>query len=141
MMGLDERRLNVLSDTDMYNEAKKFLDCFLKKYELPPNKQLIRLLTFSRSWSELIGFVKHQEGRDWVNKTGHKQFYSKLRRYLDNANTGLRVRVKSKFALIPDSATLNPKQECELQDAWAGALAHEFIQHLVAAALYTQPGE
>lgn len=134
MSAIDERRLGVLSDTRLYPEASAFLTRFLADYEPPPTQQLVGLLTFSRSWAELLGFVKHQEGRDWGNKEGYRQFYAQLRRYLDDPKTGLRQRVKAELGLVPGG--LSAKGEREAQELWAGALAREFVQHLVAAALY-----
>jgi len=131
---VDERRLAVLSDTKLYPEASAFLSRFLADYALPSTQQLIGLLTFSRSWAELLTFVKHQESRDWGNKAEYQQFYTQLRRYLDDSKTGLRPRVKAELGLLPGGLTA--KQEREAHDLWAGALAREFVQHLVAAALY-----
>ncbi len=136
--GIDERRLGVLSDTVIYVEATQFLKSFPEEYDLPPNQQLIGLLTFSRNWGELVKFVKHQKDRDWGNKDAYKQFYTRLWCYLDDAKTGLRTRVKKDLGLIP--VDLDKKQERELRDLWAGALAREFVQHLVAAALYHSQG-
>jgi hypothetical protein len=138
MSAIDERRLSMLSDTRLYPEAATFLSRFLTDYELPPTQQLIGLLTFSRNWTELMGFVKHQEGRDWGNKESYKQFYAQLRRYLDDSKTGLRPRVKAELGLVPDGLTA--RGEREIHDLWAGALAREFIQHLVAEALYQAQG-
>lgn len=135
---VDERRLAHLSDLRMYPEAARFLQTFLAEHALPPTQQLIGLLTFSRSWVELLGFVRHQEGREWGNKTDYKEFYTQLRRYLDDSKTGLRQRVKSDLKLLAEGLTA--KQEREAQEQWAGALAHEFVQHLVAAALYHVQG-
>ncbi|RRR68654.1 MAG: hypothetical protein EI684_17330 [Candidatus Viridilinea halotolerans] len=136
---IDEHYLGVLSDTLLYPEARQFLDRFLKEYELLPTKQMVGLLTFSRNWGELLRFVKHQEGRDWGNKDHYKQFYAQLRRYLDDAKTGLRIRIKEPLDFIP--ANLSRNDERARQEQWAGALAHEFVQHLVAAALYHAVGE
>lgn len=138
MSAIDERRLGALSDTRLYPEAAAFLAGFLADYELPPTQQLIGLLTFSRSWAELMGFVKHQEGRDWGNKESYRQFYAQLRRYLDDPKTGLRQRIKAELGLVP--AGLTARGEREAQEQWAGALAREFVQHLVAAALYHVQG-
>lgn len=132
---IDERRLSVLSDNQLYRDAAEFLERFVTDHTLPQNQQLVGLLNFSRSWGELLAFVKHQEGRDWGTRgQDYKQFYNLLRRYLDDPKTGLRQRVKADLGLIP--AGLVAKQEREVQEQWAGALAREFIQHLVAAALY-----
>jgi len=119
-------QMRLLSDRDLYAEAQEFL----KTYRPPENKQLNGLLEFSRDIGELQSFVKHQKDRDWG--TGAKQhyqtFYSELGDYLQK----LRQRVKTPYGLV--AGGLTAKTEKVQVDFFAGWLAREFIQHLVAQA-------
>jgi hypothetical protein len=133
---IDEAKINLLSDTTLYEEALGFVQAC----EMPDHRQLIGLMTFSRNWQELLDYVKHQGERDWgQQREYYKTFYHNLRRYLQDPQTGLRQRVKTEFALVTQGLSRN--QEGNVLDAWAQALAQEFVQHLVAeASLRAQVG-
>jgi len=136
---INERTVAHLSDIYLYPEATDLLRRYQVNYELPKNQQLIGLLTFSRTWNELLTYVKHQEKRDWGRREEHyKEFYAILRRYLEDPKSGLYLRIKTQFNLIPEN--LNKNEIRALTEAWSDALAHEFIQHLVAEALYQTQG-
>ena len=133
---MDEAKINLLSDTTLYEEALRFV----QDHKMPDHSQLTGLMTFSRNWQELLDYVKHQDERDWSQQREYyKTFYHNLRRYLQDPQTGLRQRVKTDFALMTQG--LSRSQEGNALDAWAQALAQEFVQHLVAeASLRAQVG-
>ena len=136
---INERTVAHLSDIYLYPEATDLLRRYQVKHELPKNQQLIGLLTFSRTWDELLTYVNHQEERDWGRREEHyKEFYAVLRRYLKDPKSGLYLRIKTQFNLIPDGLTKNETRV--IYDVWSDALAREFIQHLVAEALYQTQG-
>ena len=122
----ESRRINLLSDTVLYDDAMAFVN---EHPELPDMRQLIGLASFSEKWTDLLAYIKHQAGRDWGNRTHYKTFYDKLRQYLE---TGLRQRVKTEFSLVDEG--LSRKEEKAVLDKWAQLLAQEFVQHLVAEA-------
>ncbi|NNJ12846.1 hypothetical protein EKD04_021195 [Chloroflexales bacterium ZM16-3] len=136
---IDERTVAHLSDAYLYPEAAALLRRYQADYALPKNQQLIGLLTFSRTWGELLSYVKHQIDRDWGRRDAHyKEFYTVVRRYLDDPKSGLYLRIKTQFNLIPDGLTKNETRA--IYEVWSDALAREFIQHLVAEALYQTQG-
>ena len=111
-----EAQLRLLSDEELYRQAM----AFVQESGTIENKQMSGLLEFSRSWKELEQFVNHQEGRDWgqpgkSKKAYYKTFYTKLKEQL-----------KQLRSFIPSGLTE------EEADYFAGRLAREFIQHLVA---------
>jgi len=120
-------QMRLLSDGELYIEAQKFF----KNYKPPENKQLAGLLEFSRDINDLQSFVKHQAGRKWVDspKAHYETFYNELNKYLQK----LRQQVKSPpHDLVMKGLTA--KAEKDQVDFFAGWLAREFVQHLVAEA-------
>jgi len=135
-MPVDPAVVNALSDTVLYQEAMAFLHehANFADGSKMSNSQLVGLLTYSRNWAELMAYVKHQVGRDWVNKAHYALFYRSLLKYLDTPPQGLRMRVKSDFNLLVKGLTR--KEERDQIYPWAQALAQEFMQHLVAQAQF-----
>jgi hypothetical protein len=125
---IHSEQVNFWSDQILYEDARHFVQA----HPMPEQRQLIGLATFSRTWQELLEFVKHQGERDWGTREDYKTFYRELQRYLNDPQKGLRQRVKTEFQLVPQN--LNRHEEREVLDIWAQALAQEFIQHLVAEA-------
>lgn len=124
-----EIRVNFLSDTVLYLEAQEFVQ---QHHPMPDTKQLMGLSAFSRNWSDLLSYINHQAARDWGAREHYKLFYEDLKRYLNDARTGLRQRVKLEFKLVDQGLSKN--EERQSLDEWAQRLAQEFIQHLVAEA-------
>lgn len=123
-----EMHVSFLSDTLLYAEAQ----AFVQNHSMPDTKQLMGLSTFSRNWNELLAYIAHQAARDWGTREYYKVFYEDLKRYLNDAKTGLRQRVKLEFQLVGQGLSNN--KEREALDMWAQRLAQEFIQHLTAEA-------
>ena len=118
----------LMSDTVFYKEAVDFA----QEHGPIGMKQLVSLMGFSRSWDDLIKHVRHQVGRDWVNREEVKQFYIELQRYLSDSRRGLVQRVKTEFnAGIREFGGDTPTRAPEY---WAQLFAQEFMQHLVAEA-------
>jgi hypothetical protein len=136
MTMVDLRKINLLSDTILYREAKEFVKEFVQERIMPDSRQLTGLATFSRDWNELLTYVKHQAARDWGKRDYYQRFYDDLRKYLHDPKTGLRQRIKTEFTLIAEGLT--KREETAALDTWAQALAQEFIQHLVAEARFHQ---
>jgi len=122
---IDQRtQIRLLSDYVLYPEAEQFI---AKHGTIEGQKQMNGLLNYARSIEDLTRFVKHQGSRDWLgSKAYYRDFYNALRTYLDS----LRRRVKAEFGLVPEELTRTQKRE--LTNAFAEALAREFVQHLAA---------
>ncbi len=121
-------RLYRISDTCLYLEAQKFL----KEVDPPDRSQLTGLLTYSRTWSELKWFVKHQAERDFGTKQKHYgTFYKCLKQYLEQK---LRSYIQEEFAAHQSGMT--KKEKKDFTDTWSERLAQEFIQHLTVHAQY-----
>ena len=123
----------MLSDGALYTDAVRFVGA----HRPPDSAQLNGLLGFSQEFEILDRFVKHQLERDWgTGGKGHyKDFYEALKTYL--AKT--RKQAETEFV----DPGLSRDQSRKAVDFYAGILAHEFIQHLVAEALMhlaLQPG-
>lgn len=130
MTTIEPRVVHLLSDTVLYREAVEFVE---QHAPLPDTSQLIGLLTFARTWGELLKFIHHQASRDWGRSKEHYPlFYNDLKKYLSDSRTGLRQRVKTEFQLI--DGQLSKNDERQGMDDWAQTLSQEFIQHLVAEA-------
>jgi hypothetical protein len=128
-MNVNRDKVNLLSDTILYDEAIRFAE----QHQMPDKQQLTGLAVFSRSWQELLDYIKHQVERDWGQQKSHyEDFYKELSNYLNAAQRGLRQRVRTEFALVESG--LGRRQERAILDTWAQALAQEFVQHLVAEA-------
>lgn len=120
-------QMRLLSDGELYMAAQTFL----QSYRPPENKQLAGLLEFSRNMNDLQSFAKHQQSRDWGNKSKehYKAFYSELNKYLQK----LRQQVETPpYSLVTQGLTAKAKKD--QVEFFAGWLAREFIQHLVAQA-------
>lgn len=121
-------QIRILSDGDLYRDA---ITC-ARKHPGIENNQLMGLLEFSRSWTELERFVRHQKDeRDWgepgKSKKAHYQtFYDALAKQLEQ----LRKDVVDRYGLVPKG--LGKNETAVQTDFFAGLLAREFIQHLTA---------
>lgn len=126
-----QSQIRLLSDGELYRDAVDFVD----KSRIVDNKQMAGLLEFSRSWGELNKFVKHQKGRDWHGRNSHyTDFYTKLSKFLDK----LRTKIKTDSDFVPNRST--NKETKKYADYFAGLLAREFIQHLVAEMMWKEKG-
>jgi hypothetical protein len=136
-MEVNASTINLLSDTTLYDEALQFLR---EHPQIPETCQLVGLIAFSRTWNELLTYVKHQGDRDWETRKAHyKAFYRDLQKYLNGPHEGLRQRVPT---LVTALQNQDQKPSRESLDAWSQVLAQEFIQHLVAhASLQAKVGE
>jgi hypothetical protein len=136
----EQRRINLLSDTVLYQDAVMFVS------DNPPPKQsqLTGLLQFSRTWSEIKGYINHQRNRDWGRDTDTPAFYEALRNYLygngaQRHKRSLETRISEEFGLI-DSEALTKQERRDATEAYAGMLATAFVQHIVCAALFARTG-
>jgi hypothetical protein len=124
--------LRVLDETTLCKQAEEFV----KAHPAVENSQMAGLLEFSRSWDELVRFVNHQKNnRDWgepgKSKRAHyKDFYTALDAYLKD----LYREVQDQHELVPDGLTKNERRQ--LTSFYAGLLARDFIQHLVAEMMW-----
>ena len=127
-----EPQIRLLSDGDIYRAAMTFANEQQKVIEYSQfNSQINGLLQFSRSWSELTGFVNHQKSRDWQGvRQSYGGFYTALSQQLKE----LRRDVKDKYGFVPDGLT--KRESNELTNFFAGLLAREFIQHLAAEMMW-----
>ncbi|MGC9396914.1 MAG: hypothetical protein ACP5J4_18875 [Anaerolineae bacterium] len=125
-----ETHIRMLSDREIYQAAMTFANEQQDVIAYSQfNSQINGLLQFSRSWSELIGFVNHQKSRNWQGvRQSYGEFYTALNQQLND----LRRKVKDEF--VPDDLT--KRESNELTDYFAGLLAHEFIQHLAAEMMW-----
>ena len=124
-------QIRLLSDGQLYDQAVTFV----KQNDTVENKQMAGLLEFSRSWQELLKFVRHQKGRDWQRKKAHyADFYTQLEQQLEQ----LRAKVKSEYGMVPHGLT--KKETSRHTEYFAGLLAREFIQHLVAEMMWKEKG-
>ena len=124
-------QIRLLSDGQLYDQAVTFV----KQNDTLENKQMAGLLEFSRSWQELLKFVRHQKGRDWQrNKAYYADFYTQLEQQLEQ----LRAKVKSEYGMVPHGLT--KKETSRHTEYFAGLLAREFIQHLVAEMMWKEKG-
>lgn len=129
-----EQRKNIrlLSDGEMYRDAISLAN---EQEEIIAYRQFGHQLSglgeYARSFSELDEFVTHQVERDWEGKSQSFQgFYAALKGYLSD----LRDDVQDKYGFVPDGLT---KRETREQiDFFAGLLAREFVQHLVAEMMW-----
>lgn len=118
-----EVQIRLLSDGELYRDAVSFVHESL----IVENKQMAGLLEFSRSWDELLKFVRHQKGRAWHRKKAHyADFYTKLEQQLNE----LRAKVKNEYGFVPRGLTKKPART--YTEYFSGLLAREFIPHLVA---------
>lgn len=124
-------QIRLLSDGELYDQAI----VFVRQNDTVENKQMAGLLEYSRSWEELLKFVRHQKGRDWQRKKAHyADFYTELEQYL----TQLRAKVKSEYGMVPHNLT--KRETAKYTQCFAGLLATEFIQHLVAEMMWKEKG-
>jgi hypothetical protein len=121
--------IGLLSDTEMYQKAIS-LTKNTSKIDSISKTQFLGLMEFSRSWSDLNNFVKHQKERDWKEKEAYKVFFNGLHTFLCQ----LRNDVKEKYKLV--SSNLTKAESKNMTDLYAGLLARSFIQHLSAEMLY-----
>lgn len=133
---IDSKKIDWFSDTTLYKEARDFC----KQHPTSSNKQMKQLLkglaASNKSWRVLIDYIEHQLKRDTL-KGDDKDFYDALQQYLDDSRTGLRQRVETEFHLV-NTEGMSKKEAKDAKEAWAQELAQEFINHLVAEALWLQ---
>lgn len=134
-----EAQIHRLSDGEIYRLAMTFANEPTQQEILEYrsfSSQINGLLQFSRSWSELIDFVKHQKGRNWQ---GQKQSYEGFYTALEARLNQIFADVRETHHLVSDN--LSKTETREQQSFFAGLLAREFIQHLYAEMLYRKGGE
>jgi hypothetical protein len=134
MMALSDaqhKKISLLSDTVLYEEAINFLNRFLEGvYNEPlPTSQITGLLNIALgpSYDDISRFIRNQHNRNWPDKKEYiKRFYTDLETYLAR----LRKRLADEFQLTTPNLTAHKatqeKGELMLQ------LTREFIQHLAA---------
>jgi hypothetical protein len=126
------QRLLDLSDNELYDEAVALIRRLVDKEGCAPlpTSQVMGLLNIANaaSYSELERFIQHQRERDWPpSKRDIKTLYTELEKsFRDMRNR----RLRSEFHLLSDG--LSPAEANQEVDEIMAALAHEFIQHLVA---------
>ena len=120
-----EIRIRLLSDADLYDGAMTFAREHESTAQHRTTKsQLQGLVEFSRSWTELDDFVKHQRSKNQA----YQAFYIAL----DSKLGDLHARAKAEF--VPGDLT--KKERNEQTKFFAGLLAREFIQHLAAEMMW-----
>jgi hypothetical protein len=129
-----ETKIRLLSDTELYEQAEKLVSA----HPVVAGSQMEGLLEYSRSWDELTRFVKHQkDDRNWgepgkSKKAHYRDFYTALDAYLNE----LYRDVKGRHQFVPGGLT--KKETSKKSSYFAGLLAREFIQHLVAEMLWQE---
>ncbi len=133
-----EAQIRRLSDSEIYHLAMTFANETESQTVLDYRSfgsQINGLLQFSRSWGELINFVKHQKGRNWQ---GQRQSYESFYTALEAKLNKIFADVKETYHLVSDGLT--KAETRDQQEFFAGLLACEFIQHLYAEMLYRKGG-
>jgi hypothetical protein len=118
----------LLSDGALYERAVEFV----QQHELVADAQLNGLLQYAQEWHDLTRFVDRQRQRDWAqsSRTEHYgQFYNDLHEALRQLE-----REVARFVL----AGLARREQQAQTAFYAGLLAREFVQHLVAEAQFAQ---
>mgnify|MGYP001001610212 CR=1 FL=1 len=121
----EQNQVRLLCDGEMYRLAEDFARNTLN-IERIENKQLMGLVQYSQSWSQLKSFVRHQKNRDWGSREWYRDFYMLLDGKLDV----IYADVKRKYQLVPEGLT--KARTIATAEKFAGLLAADFIQHLTA---------
>ncbi|NLE46312.1 MAG: hypothetical protein GX620_16460 [Chloroflexi bacterium] len=127
-----EAQVRLAGDATIYRDAMTFANAQQAVIEDKQfGHQASGLLEFSRDWDELERFIRHQKGRSWPqSKLHYGDFYAALGKYLQE----LRRDVKDKYGFVENGLTNNETRE--QTKFFAGLLAREFIQHLVAEMMW-----
>lgn len=132
MINIVRSRVNEISDTILYQEAR----AFVRDTDMPSKKQLNHLYGLaatSKSWSNLRKYIDNQRNRDTLPKEC-KSFYDALWRYFYDSQQGLTQRIQTDLQLV-NVEDLAKNERKQIVEAWAQELAQEFITHLLAEAL------
>jgi hypothetical protein len=113
------RRVNMLSDEELYERAVKFA----RENPGVSDAQLNGLLQYAHNWPDLQSFVDRQEKRDWAGKDDYGLFYAELKKELQRID-------KIAGQLIPEG--IEPRDRRAGTELCLGLLGHDFVQHLVA---------
>ncbi|HVB24686.1 MAG TPA: hypothetical protein VNG51_22300 [Ktedonobacteraceae bacterium] len=121
-----------LSDTVLYPEAVAFIRRLVNDEQCSPlpTSQVKGLENIAESYKydKLYHFVTHQRDRDWpVSKQSIKTLYTNLEKDFTIMKNR---RLKDEFHLVSEG--LNTQEARDEINALMAALAHEFIQHMVA---------
>lgn len=122
-------QIRLMSDEQLYREAVNFIT---EQHPVDGQTQMASLLSYTQSWDDLIGFVRHQSQRDWIGrKTYYKQFYIALESYLKQ----LSQQVETRF---PPDPNASKQAKRAWVDRYTLLVAREFVQHLAAENLYQE---
>ncbi len=137
MISVVRSRVNEISDTILYQEARAFVRD--RDTDIPSKKQLNHLYglaAMGKSWSDLRKYIEHQRNRDTLPEEC-KAFYDALWRYFYDSQQGLTQRIQTDLQLVNiEGLAKNARKQAV--EAWAQELAQEFITHLLAEALIKQ---
>jgi hypothetical protein len=127
-----EQKIWLLSDTVLYPEAVAFIRRLVNEEQGSPlpTSQVKGLQSIAESYQygELYRFVTHQRDRDWpASKWSIKTLYTDLEKDFTIMKN---KRLKDEFRLVSEG--LNNQEARDEINALMAALAHEFIQHMVA---------
>lgn len=135
MINVVHSRVNEISDTILYQEAR----AFVRDTDMPSKKQLNHLnglAAMGKNWSDLRKYIDHQRNRDTLPKEC-KAFYDALWHYFYDSQQGLTQRIQTDLQLVNvEGLAKNARKQAV--EAWAQELAQEFITHLLAEALIKQ---
>lgn len=127
---IDERRVGVLSDTLLYDDANAFATEL--RDELPTKKQLMGLLTYSRRRGDLNRYIENR-----ISRAISKPFYDALKQRLKKLEERVRTEWQPRYQFW--AAGLTKIQERDVAEEWLTALVREFVRHVVAEALRYAP--
>ena len=121
-------RIGLLSDGLLYKRAIELA----RQHRSVDGAQLNGLLQYAQEWRELTQFVDKQRKRDWP-QTGRKHHY---KHFYDDLYKELLQLERNAAEFVP--VGLARRQQQAQISFYAGLLAREFVQQLVAEVLFTQ---
>ena len=121
-------RIGLLSDGVLYERAIEFA----RQHEPVDGAQLNGLLQYAQEWRDLMQFVDKQRKRDWP-QTGRKRRY---KHFYDDLYEALRRLERDAAEFVP--AGLARREQQAQTTSYAGLLAREYVQHLVAEKPFAQ---
>jgi hypothetical protein len=120
------QQIRLLSDEPLYQQAITLA----QQHPKVSDAQLNGLLQYARVWSDLERFVARQRQRNWAQSKSTEHYKA----YYDELHEVLRQFRRDAAQFVPSGLT---KRDREDQTTFfAGLLAWEFVQHLVAEAKY-----
>lgn len=123
-------KIRLLSDGQLYRDALDFIEA---QGTIDGRTQLASLISYTQSWTDLTGFVRHQSQRDWIGKKSYYgQFYTALDSYLKQ----LYQQVLKEFPLPDNYETKAQKRNWN--EHCAIRVAREFVEHLTFENLYRE---